>query len=64
MISFTTIFALMWGAAFFIVFKQELNMDDLWTPTGAQSFDDRDYVESIYGAYTGRVNQNDIGSGP
>lgn len=54
-IVFTTVFALIWGFAFMLQFEQERDHDDLFTPDDARSFDDKAYVDEVYGAYTARV---------
>lgn len=51
----TTIFALIWGTAFVLQFEQELDNDDLFTPTNAESKHAKAYVENLYGSYTSRV---------
>eukprot|EP00210_Caulerpa_lentillifera_P002799 g2674.t1 len=52
-----TIFAAAWTSAFFTQFTIERDSKDLFTPKDAQSFDDKDYVESLYESYskTGRI---------
>jgi len=54
-ICFSTIFALVWTIAFFALFEQERDSDDLFTPDDAESFDDKEYVDEIYGSYTSRA---------
>lgn len=51
----TTVFALVWAIAFFALFEQEQDSDDLFTPDDASSFDDEAYVNEVYGADTERV---------
>ena len=54
-IAATTIFGLIWSVAFFFTLTMELDSDDLFTPDDAESFDAKDYVDSLYGSYTDRV---------
>ncbi|GMH36708.1 hypothetical protein BSKO_04581 [Bryopsis sp. KO-2023] len=43
------VFSLLCAAAFFLLLEQELDGEDLYTPSNAQSFDDRKFVTEVYG---------------
>jgi len=57
------IFAVIWGVAFMMQFKQELDYDDLFTPENARSFDDMEYVDEVYGSYSHRARILSIRNG-
>ena len=57
MIVVTAIFGALLAVAFVGLFEAELDSDDLFTPDDASSFDDKDYVDQLYGFYEARVEQ-------
>lgn len=50
-----TLFAVVWTVAFFFQLTLELDNQDLFTPKDAKSFEDKDYVDSLYESYPERV---------
>lgn len=49
------------GVALKMLFQQELDGEDLYTPPSAQSFKDEDYVVDTFGSPGQMVNGLDIG---
>lgn len=53
----SVVFTIVCTAAFFGLFEQELDSEDLYTPGNAQSFDDRDYSVGIFGSPAEEVSK-------